>query len=141
MELFKYRIKGIITKEHALLFQDWFLFLAKGRLEITGQGSSNDSWSLNLSSKETIKITFISNKNSIDILTPKHDSSIIEEISKTAFHRIENHTPTPGTWWSIGFHPEYSQQKTLTKLRYYTCLEVWVLLKEGQKNYAWHEMH
>ena len=56
MEYSHFRIEGILTRDQALLFQDWFLLLAKGRLEITGSGSSGQFWTLNTTEQNAIKI-------------------------------------------------------------------------------------
>jgi hypothetical protein len=106
MEYSEFRIEGILTREHALLFQDWFLLLAKGSIEITGQGSSGESWTLNTAEKDTIKISFLPEIKALDIQAPKEISEVVEKLSKESFKKIESNTSTPGSWWSIGFSSE-----------------------------------
>ncbi len=103
MEYSDFRIERILTRDHALLFQDWFLLLAKGRVEITGQGTSGESWTLNTTERNAIKIIFLPEKKALDISSPKEISEAVEKISDESLKKIENNSPTPGSWWSIRF--------------------------------------
>ncbi|MEZ5528432.1 MAG: HEPN domain-containing protein [Porticoccaceae bacterium] len=103
MDLPQFRIERIFTRDQALLFQDWFLLLAKGLIEINGSGSSGTSWTLNTNVQNAIKITFIPEAKALEIEAQRDISDVVKQISSEAHKHVESNTPTPGGWWSIGF--------------------------------------
>lgn len=103
MDHSQFRIERILTRDQALLFQDWFLLLAKGHIEINGSGSSGESWTLNTTEQNAIKITFLSDVKALELEVLREISAVVKQISNEAQKKVESNTPTPGSWWSIGF--------------------------------------
>ena len=110
MDYHTFSKQGFLSKDHVLLFQDWFLLFAKNKLDITGQGSGGDTWRLNLSSKQSVNITYRTEEKVIEIQSPIEVGPVVEEIADIACKEFQNNSPTPGSWWSASF---YSAQMTI----------------------------
>jgi len=105
MEDHKFTIEGYSNTEQALLFQDWFLLLAENKIEITGQGSSGDTWRLNLNSNQSIEISYSADTKSINVNAPAKIGPLVEKLSLAANQKITDRSPTPGSWWKLSFGP------------------------------------
>ena len=106
MDYSQFQIERILSRDQALLFQDWFLLLAKGRIEINGSGSSGESWTFNTTEQNAIKITFLSKAKALKLEVHSSISAVVEHISNEAQKKVESKYPTPGSWWSIGFEKQ-----------------------------------
>jgi hypothetical protein len=106
MDYSQFQIERILSRDEALLFQDWFLLLAKGRIEINGSGSSGESWTFNTTEQNAIKITFLSKAKALKLEVHSNISAVVEHISIEAQKKVESKSPTPGSWWSIGFEKQ-----------------------------------
>ncbi len=122
MDHSQFRIGKIFTRDQALLFQDWFLLLAKGHIEINGSGSSGESWTLNTTEQNAIKITFLSEAKALEIEVLRGISAVVKQISNEAQKKVESNAPTPGSWWSIGFDKQQGNMDQNARLHMFRHL-------------------
>lgn len=98
-----FRLVGVPTRDTALLLQDWFVYLAKGQLEINGSGSSEDTWRLSAPDQDAIKLSWDAKRKELGVEAKKGISSVVQSVLSESKRRVDSQHPLPGSWWTIHF--------------------------------------
>lgn len=101
MEDHKFSIKGYSNRDQVLLFQDWLLLISKNEIEVTGQGSSGETWRFNLGSSQSIEITYVADTGTINVIASAKIGQLVEKLSLAAHQKVVDQSPTPGSWWEL----------------------------------------
>lgn len=123
MDDIKFKMENFPNRESALLFIDWFIFLAKEYFpEAALGGHSAEYWDINISEDEIIKISMLSLNSSLEVSCSHLHFEAVRKITASSSDNIKKNTPTPGCWWTVDFTPasqNLDQRSMLHMLRHF----------------------